>query len=204
MCVALEYIETMLTDKEIFSNWLKQVIKVKGVVKGKYLANDIEVDPSTISGWFGDRSKGPEPDVCIKICEVLTKKYKFPSNYDQIIEEGRGGAQVAETKIPELEDRIAALETLIPTKKITKEDYKNDIQEHIHKKNKEHHDLVDEFEQAELAYEINCLIREIEKRKKSKLKKIKRILHTELDELNEELGDDDQEGRRASGDMGES
>lgn len=68
-------------------------------------------------------------------------------------------------------------------------------------RNANHHKIVDKFQQPKLAEEINSIILEIEKLKKVRLKKIKRILKAELDELKDDMKNNEQEaGRKASGD----
>ncbi|RLB94617.1 MAG: hypothetical protein DRH26_00685 [Deltaproteobacteria bacterium] len=169
MCVALEYIEDMLADKEIFSIWLKDVLKMKGIAKGKDLAQDVGVAPGTISGWFGTKSKGPEPDVCKRICEVLTNKYEFPSDYDEIIETGRQESQPQtqdiDKKIQEAVDKkvTAVMEAQLPTVAIEAPARpQNDIERRKAQKNQPHHDLVNKFRHPELAFQLNEKIYEIE------------------------------------------
>ena len=191
MCVAIEYVEDMLTDKEIFSNWLKEIIKLKGIVKGKDLALDVGVAPGTISGWFGDKSKGPEKDVGEKICDILTNKYKFPCEYDQIIKTGRKKFESKTNKTRDLEQRISVLESLIPSEKFTKSDYKTDIEKHILSK---HQMRVKDFptDCQEKAYEINNKLIEISKIEPGYLDDLDDILNKKLKRLSE------KESRQAS------
>lgn len=81
--INLPYIGKMKTDAEIFSTWLKKVVKFEGQIKGKDLAKKINVHPSTISGWFGEKSQGPRKELSLKICEILH------GDYSEIIKAGR-------------------------------------------------------------------------------------------------------------------
>lgn len=73
----------MKTDKEIFTEWLRHAIKIKGLIKGKDLAVKAGVDPTTISGYLTGRTKGPELDLRLKICNILNV------DYSSIIKQGK-------------------------------------------------------------------------------------------------------------------
>jgi len=73
--IALPYIGNMDADKKIFSKWLKKKIKLEGAIKGNVLAKKIGVHPSTISGWFGEKSQGPDRELSIQICKILNVDY---------------------------------------------------------------------------------------------------------------------------------
>lgn len=68
-------------------------------------------------------------------------------------------------------------------------DVDNKIIDYKDKKNASHHLIVDKFQQPELAKEINDILIKIEKKSKIKLKRIKKYLLDELEELTE---DDDK------------
>ncbi|MCF8126864.1 MAG: helix-turn-helix transcriptional regulator, partial [Desulfotignum sp.] len=74
-----QYIDIMLTEKEIFTKWLKKKIKIEEATTGVVLAQKVGVHPSTISGWFSRKSKGPEKKIRLKICEF------FQVNHDDIV-----------------------------------------------------------------------------------------------------------------------
>ena len=74
----------MQSDKEIFVEWLKRAIKIDKLISGKTLAQKVGISPSTISGWFGSKSKGPKIDTRMDICEELGV------SYNKIIQEHRG------------------------------------------------------------------------------------------------------------------
>lgn len=65
----------MLSDKEIFVEWLRHAIKIDKTISGKNLAELVGISPSTISGWFGSKSKGPRIETRLDICEKLGVSY---------------------------------------------------------------------------------------------------------------------------------
>ena len=66
----------MLSDKEIFVEWLRHAIKIDKTMSGKELAELAKISPSTISGWFGSKSKGPKIETRLEICKILGVSYK--------------------------------------------------------------------------------------------------------------------------------
>lgn len=172
----------MEDDKKKFVNWLKQLIKIDGVITGKALAAKIKVDPSTVSGWLTGRTKGPELPVRIEICEAVSADYKeimqTQNNKELQPNYAVPPEDVAGIVAKEIKRQLAKTSPAPPAQQ-------NDLERRKTQKNQPHHDLVNEFEQPEEAYELNCIIRKIEKLEKNKFKKIKKYLLAELEELEE-------------------
>lgn len=69
-------LQDMEDDKKIFVDWLKKLIKIDGVITGRKLAEKVNVDPSTISGYLTGRTQGPDLPLRLKICEIIGVEYK--------------------------------------------------------------------------------------------------------------------------------
>ena len=80
--ISLNKYKIMLSDKEIFSRWLKKAIKLEGIIKGKDLSDKTGIAPSTISGYLNDKTY-PDLQNRLKICQAIGV------DYNKIIMAGR-------------------------------------------------------------------------------------------------------------------
>jgi transcriptional regulator with XRE-family HTH domain len=140
----------MHSDKEIFSSWLKKVVKGEDVIKGKILAEKVGIAPSTISGWFHGKSKGPEKPIAVEICKILN------ADYDKIITDGRHEVQpdislIEKTVRKVLDEKEASSQNKKPDNVI---DYHDPIKVMHYKK-------VNEFPDPVTALELNTLAVEL-------------------------------------------
>jgi len=163
MITKLKYLACMLSDKEIFANWLKKNVKLNGIVKGNVLAKKIGVDPSTISGWFGGtRSKGPEKTLSLKIIEVLNNECGTDFNYDEIIKTGR---YQSEKKDPELagEDIKAIIDGRVNEKLAELTQKPDNILMFRSETEREHFKIMQSFIDQETAKTFNEYLAELER-----------------------------------------
>jgi len=170
----------MEDESKLFVAWLIKLIKINKKITGKKLAEKVGVSQPTITGYMSGRTK-PNFEIRKKILKATNTDYK------EMIEIGRNELRPQVVKYAEQNiDKITAQ----VVERLRSQQPSNDLGIYKNKKNSGHHKLVDDFEQPDLAYELNYLIREIEKKKKSKLKRIKKFLQDELLELELEEGVD--------------
>jgi transcriptional regulator with XRE-family HTH domain len=201
--VRLDYCCDMEDNVKIFIAGAKKVAKIKGftqkdIAKGvKNYVPGFKGSQATISSYFVGRTRPKQT-----MMQAMANFFKM--SFEEIMEIGRKELEPQQTELTgkDLKKIFSeniwkeALEQIVE-KKISESSKITSFKDKI---NAPHHELVDDFEQPELAYELNCLLREIEKKKRSRLKKIKQILLAELEELREEdLPNQEKKSKTASG-----
>jgi len=153
----------MENDVEIFRAWLRKYVKVDKKIKAKDLADKIGIPSPRISQYHSGRvDNGVRTfpnisyDLRIKILEATGVRAS------EMLEIGRKELESKNQISGDIEERVSALESLIPEGKLKKSDYKTDLEKHILSK---HQELVPKFpsEHADIAYEINCNLLELTK-----------------------------------------
>ena len=176
----------MKSDKEIFTEWLRDVVKVKGRIKGKDLAKKAKIHPSTLSGYFSGKTKGPDLEIQLRICEALNE------DREKILQAAR-----QQSEQNSLLERVNRLEATIPANE------KNEIQSQRRKKRNRHYDIVDEFpeEIAEDAEIINEYLLKISKIDLELFSKIKRDLEFEIKRLEKKKDNENKENGQGKSKM---
>lgn len=163
---------------KIFVVGLKKWAKIHKVNQAD-LGKVVSRHQSSISAYYKDEAR-PTTDMINKWVA------HYGLDHEEILEAGR---QELQPIPPETMQRIDVLEAKVSAfgmdATIKKTPPQNDIDRKKTEKNQPHHDLVNEFEQPAEAYELNCILRKIEKLEKGKFKKIKKFLLAELEELEE-------------------
>ncbi len=162
----------MILPKTINERFYKALTK-KWKEYGRGFNKFICLETGYSSGYVSQVLNGNQDasqEAQIKISEACGLDYK------SFLEESppKDNHDIAELKA-EMQEIKAMLPDRIPSQ--------NDLKKYLQKKNKDHHALVDTFEQPELAYELNCILKKIETIQKTKFTRIKKFLLDELEEL---------------------
>jgi len=175
----------MENEMEIFRAWLKKIVKTDKTIKGKVLAKSLGIPATRISYYHSgriDNGTRTYPAIPFEIREKILEITNTP--YKEMIETGREEL-IIQTNPGNLNKQLEGLldakfGEYIESKGMLPATQSNDLKEHTHKKNKEHHDLIDEFEDPETALSINQKIRAIEKLDPASFKEIDEDLDLRL------------------------
>jgi len=166
-------LKIMENEEEIFRAWLKKHVKYDRVITGTKLAKLIGVPGPTITAYHSGRMNDNGERKFTRIPYSVRKKISEVTNtpYEEILKAGR--AELAPYTTPDvLSEKVSDMEDAL--KKLTAESKNraiNDLEGHHISK---HQKLVLEFSQAELAFDIN-----------HKLVELERLAPTELEEIND-------------------
>ena len=175
---SIPYIGKMISDKEIFSIWLKMKMKGEDAIAGNVLAPMIGVHPSTISGWFSGKSKGPGKPLAKKICKIIG------GDYDNIIKEYKDRHQEHRTK------------TVAPESDRRKVHRDKNIIDSDERRNAEHHRMVDRFKDQETALAINSALVDIESLDRDEFEEVLDIVKAKRKKLMKKIPGADNQGER--------
>jgi len=177
-------LKIMEDEVKIFVAWLDKFVRKDKKMYGNKLAKLVGVSPPTITGYCDGRT---EPS--FKIRKLILEATDTP--YEKMMVVGRKELAKKEyTTLSEKAIRKIAAEEV--KKQISPITVTNDLENHETKKNIKHHKIVDQFQQPELALELNEILLKIEKKKMVRFKKIKKFLLAELEELEEETPKEDR------------
>jgi hypothetical protein len=165
-------LKIMANETEIFRKWLHRVIRDKKLTvdgepaKAKDLAKALKINAATLTGYHLGRSlPGGErhfPDIPHDIQVEILEKTRTPRE-----EMLRIGRIENAPKDPDIYERVEALE-----KQKSQTNYTND-----NSVLSIHHQIIEQFQQKELALEINHAMLELERMNPDELKEIAKYVH---------------------------
>ncbi len=144
----------MEDEPKIFVAWLTRYIKIDKAIKQTDLASRIGKDQSTISSYITGRTA---PD--FETRKLIVDAVKV--DYETIMSVGRKELGISEEQFPQ---KIEATNALVSI-------------------NARHHTIIDQFQDSELATEINTDLLEIESIDKEELEEVRDIIRLKLHKL---------------------
>jgi hypothetical protein len=188
---------------EIFRAWLRKYIKEDKRMKGKVLAALVGVSAQQMSYYHSgrvDNGVRSFPNIPYKIRTKILET--TDTSREEMLE--LGGQELLSVKQgPDLFKAVDKLHKDMEEIKDRVEQHEaekaNKIENFEDRKNAKHHNIIDEFNDQELATEINTILVKIEKKSRRGLKKMLKVVKAELEDLEEaEIEEQEAAQKKAS------